>query len=410
MDITMRHELHEHGGPGVFYLGRAEDLSASLIDDYASSISLIYLDPPFATGDSFKMKLPLGKKTITVPAYTDSLKGEAYIDWFRSVLTCCKALLAPNGSIYVHLDYRMSAPVRILMDEVFGEKNFVNEIIWSYKSGGRSSRFYPRKHDNILFYKKSARFFFDIAAVSKPRGTARRNHMKRFVDDNGRVCYSIRSGGKTYVYSEDEPVYPTDVWTDIEHLQQRDRERVGYATQKPEKLLERIILASSKKGDIVMDLFSGSGTTAAVAQRLGRRFVVADASPFALYALRMRILGNTSESSLLPEGKLEDNAFNVIYPAELQAPGVPAPQKEFCSVRFTINGSGPERSVRIDSASTDGTTPTAYLSIGIERNGVYYPVACDHLPQFPASYRLPGDETPVLQIMDVMGRTIYKML
>lgn len=410
MSILFRQELHEHGGPGTFYLGRAEVLSEQLLSAYAGKITLIYLDPPFATGDSFKMKLPLGKKTITVPAYTDNLKGDAYLEWFRSVLVCCKALLAPEGSIYVHLDFRMSAPVRLLMDEVFGEKNFVNEIIWSYKSGGRSTRFFPRKHDNILFYRKSNRFYFNIESVSKPRGAARRNHMKRFVDEHGRVCYSIRSGGKTYVYNEDEPIYPTDVWTDIEHLQQRDRERVGYATQKPEKLLERIILASSQKGDTVLDLFSGSGTTAAVAQRLGRRFIVADASPFALYALRMRLLGNTSEQSLLSEDVAEDSGLSVFYPEGGQAPGLMAPDDHRTAVSYAVEGSGPERTVRIDSASTDGNAPTAYLAIGIERNGIFFPVVCDHLPQFPAVYRLPDDAAPILQLMDTKGRIVYQVL
>ena len=136
--------------------------------------------------------------------------------------------------------------------------------------------------------------------------------MKRFVDESGRVCFSIRSGGKLYTYYEDSPVYPTDVWTDIDHLQQRDRERVGYATQKPEALLRRIVLASSRPGDLVMDLFSGSGTTAAVAAALGRRFVAADASPFALYTLRARLLRQSSTRSLLSG----DHALRLCYPAD----------------------------------------------------------------------------------------------
>lgn len=185
-----------------------------------------------------------------------------------------------------------------MLDEIFGKANFMNEIIWSYKSGGRSTRHYPRKHDTILFYRKSAKVFFNISAVGTPRGPERRNHMKRFIDEEGRICFTIRSGGKLYTYYEDTPIYPTDVWSDIEHLQQRDRERVGYGTQKPEALLRRILLASSRPGDLVMDLFSGSGTTAAAASKLGRRFVVVDASPFALYTLRARQLACGSILSL----------------------------------------------------------------------------------------------------------------
>src|SRR5690606_30562996 len=107
--------------------------------------------------------------------------------------------------------------------------NFMNEIIWCYKSGGRSTRYYPRKHDTILFYRKSAKVFFDIYAVGRPRGPEKRNHMKRYIDEDGRVCFSIRSAGKVYTYYEDTPVFPSDVWDDIEHLQQKDSERVGYA-------------------------------------------------------------------------------------------------------------------------------------------------------------------------------------
>ena len=122
--------------------------------------------------------------------------------------------------------------------------------------------------------------------------------MKQQVDEEGRVYYSIRSGGKVYKYYEDSLVFPSDVWTDIEHLHQRDPERTGYSTQKPEALLKRIILASSQEGDIVADLFSGSGTTAAAAAKLGRRWIAADASPAALMTLRKRLLDCYSDTSM----------------------------------------------------------------------------------------------------------------
>ena len=286
MRIRCTEELHENGGPGRFLLARAEDALAELIAAYEGAVTLIYLDPPFGTGDTFRLRLGKGRRQLALPAFDDRMDEASYLAWMRTVLTGCKRLLAPDGSLYLHIDYRMSAQLRLMLDDIFGRNNFMNEIIWCYKSGGRTTRRYSRKHDTILFYRRSARVYFNIAAVGEPRGPQRRNHMKRFVDENGRVCFSIRSGGKLYTYYEDTPVYPTDVWTDIEHLQQRDRERVGYGTQKPEALLRRIILASSRPGDLVMDLFSGSGTTAAVAGALGRRFVTVDASPFAMYTTR----------------------------------------------------------------------------------------------------------------------------
>lgn len=312
MRIRCTEELHENGGPGRFLLARAEDALAELIAAYEGAVTLIYLDPPFGTGDTFRLRLGKGRRQLALPAFDDRMDEASYLAWMRTVLTGCKRLLAPDGSLYLHIDYRMSAQLRLMLDDIFGRNNFMNEIVWCYKSGGRTTRRYSRKHDTILFYRRSARVYFNIAAVGEPRGPQRRNHMKRFVDEDGRVCFSIRSGGKLYTYYEDTPVYPTDVWTDIEHLQQRDRERVGYGTQKPEALLRRIILASSRPGDLVMDLFSGSGTTAAVAGALGRRFVTVDASPFAMYTLRGRLLAASSVRSLLTG----DHALLLRYPAD----------------------------------------------------------------------------------------------
>ena len=282
MRIRCTEELHQNGGPGRFIHARAENVLDQLIDEYGGTVQLIYLDPPFGTGDTFHLRLGKGKKSLKLLAFEDRLEEGAYLEWMRDILTACRKLLSDSGSLYLHIDYRMSAQLRLMLDDIFGKTNFMNEIIWSYKSGGRSTRHFPRKHDTILFYRKSAKVFFNISAVGMPRGPERRNHMKRFIDEDGRICFTIRSGGKLYTYYEDTPIYPTDVWSDIEHLQQRDKERVGYGTQKPEALLRRILLSSSRPGDLVMDLFSGSGTTAAAASKLGRRFVAVDASPFAL--------------------------------------------------------------------------------------------------------------------------------
>lgn len=299
MGIAAKGEIYPVGGPGRFILGLAESIAPSLIEEYAGRITLICIDPPFGTGDSFSVKLPGDRKKLSIPIYSDDISGDEYLALMRRVLEACRELLAPDGSIYVHIDYRMSARLRLMMDEIFGESNFQNEIIWTYKSGGRALRHYSRKHDTIFFYRKSPAVYFNINAVGVPRGPQKRNNMKRTVDETGRVCFSIRSGGKTYTYYEDTPIFPSDVWDDIEHMHQRDPERTGFATQKPSALLRRMILASSREGDIVADFFSGSGTTASTACALGRGYIACDSSPVAMGMLRRRLIESCAEGSFI---------------------------------------------------------------------------------------------------------------
>jgi hypothetical protein len=283
-----------------------------------------------------------------------------------------------------------------MMDEIFGTSNFMNEIIWCYKSGGRSTKHYPRKHDTILFYRKSPKVYFDIKAVGHPRGPEKRNHMKRYIDAEGRICFSIRSGGKVYTYYEDTPVYPSDVWDDIEHLQQKDKERVGYATQKPEALLNRVVLASSRPGDLVCDLFSGSGTTAASASKLGRRFLTSDASPIALYTLRARQLHNASALSLL-EGEHE---MLLSYPADRS----PA---QFESHIVMQNG---HKMLIVEKATFDGRHPLMYASLGTADGNRFLPVQTDCHPTLPLRFILDRIDRPVVQFADLEGRQAFFLL
>lgn len=286
-------ELLGSGMHNLFIFGDALENLPRLLDSYAQSVKMIYLDPPFLTGGKFSCRVQLGERkatTLTLPAYDDDMPDAKYYAMMRAVLTACHGLLSDDGSLYLHVDSRASARLQLILDDIFGESNFVNEIIWHYKSGGRAKNHFSRKHDNILFYRKSKNVYFDITQVGVPRGKDMQNHMRRTTDENGRMVYTIKSGGKTYTYSEDTPVYPSDVWTDISHLQQKDPERTGYDTQKPEALIRRMLLASTKPGDLVLDLFSGSGTTAMAATKLDRRFVVLDSSPLALNLLRRRLL------------------------------------------------------------------------------------------------------------------------
>ena len=246
------------------------------IREMAGQVQCVYLDPPFMTGASFKRRRVYGEKgwrrgspSLTLPSYEDKFPDEkAYLRMIRKMITASRDLLQAEGVFCLHLDWRMSAKAREICDRVFGRERFLNEIIWSYESGGRSRRFFPRKHDTILMYARSAEYRFDLSKVPLARGEHRKNHMARGMDEDGRTYSSIRSGNKEYRYYDDEPVYPGDVWTDIGFLQQRDPERTGFLTQKPMKLIDRLLRPVTAPGDRVADLCCGSGTTLAAANRL----------------------------------------------------------------------------------------------------------------------------------------------
>jgi site-specific DNA-methyltransferase (adenine-specific)/adenine-specific DNA-methyltransferase len=211
----------------------------------------------------------------------------AYLAWMTDRLEATRALLAPNGSLFLHVDPRVSHYLKVALDGVFGEKGFVNEIIWRYRSGGRATRRYAAKHDVILWYANGPDWVFhpDVVAVASER----RNHMRRSKDAAGNPVRLIRSNGRVYRYAENARVPPCDVWDDISHLNQRDPERSGYPTQKPLALLERIIAGSTNPGDLVLDPFCGSGTALVAARRLGRRGLGIDSSPVAVEICQRRL-------------------------------------------------------------------------------------------------------------------------
>lgn len=292
------HTRQEQEVTGRYYWGDVQDVLKTLIPRYAGRVQLIYMDPPFFTGQIFKYQQRVGSKgwkgdrdsMISHMAYVDRHNREDFFNMMKKIFSYAYKLLSDEGCIYVHIDYRTSAYMKVMLDDIFGEDNFLNEIIWHYRSGGRAKRHFSRKHDNILFYRKSEDYYFDIEAAGKPRGTDKKNNMKKNIDEDGRVYWSIKSAGKEYRYYADDKIYPSDVWDDIPHLHQRHPERTGYDTQKPEALLERIVLASSRPGDLVVDFFAGSGTTLAVAQRHGRNWLGIDSSVFSLHACRKRLL------------------------------------------------------------------------------------------------------------------------
>lgn len=281
-------------------------------------LKLIYIDPPFAVGADFGFEIEIGgekaekkQSIIEEIAYRDTWgKGiSSYLSMMYERLKLMHSLLAEDGSLYLQADYRVINYLRILLDDIFGISQFKNEIIWHYQSGGRQENIFSRKHDNILFYAKSSNWIFNSNDIGEERGAIKRNNMKKNVDEDGRVYWTIKSAGKIYKYYEDEKLTPPDVWTDISHLQQKDPERIGYPTQKPEALLERIIKASSNEGDLIADFFCGSGTTAAVAEKLGRKWIAADLGRFAIHTTRKRLIGVQRE--LQKNGK-DFRAFEIL--------------------------------------------------------------------------------------------------
>lgn len=273
---------------------------AALLERFRGQVRLIYIDPPFDVGTDFTMHMSLGEEgadgrrgasTVAAVAYRDmwGQGTDSYLHMLYERLLLMRDLLCDDGSIFVHCDYRVDAVLKLLLDEVFGRRHQRNQIIWHYQSGGRQYDQFSRKHDTIYWYSKTARWVFNKDAIGELRGTRKRNHMKRHVDEDGRVYFTIKSAGKVYRYYEDERLTPPDVWTDISHLQQKDPQRTGYTTQKPTALLERIIKAASNEGDLVADFFCGSGTTLAVAEQLGRRWIGGDVGCYAIQSARKRL-------------------------------------------------------------------------------------------------------------------------
>ena len=270
-------------------------------------VDLIYIDPPYDSKADYRTGIILPNGTVQQKptvieqfGYVD-LWEEGTISYLRYMfprLLLMKELLSDTGVIYVQIDWHIGSYMKIIMDEIFGKANMFNEIIWHYQSGGIPESCFARKHDTIYFYKKGMSHKFNTDGASFPRNVCQAcgsivdkwNNLKKEVDADGRVYRTIKSAGKIYKYYDDEPVLLPDVWYDISHIQQKDPQRTGYATQKPEALLERIIKASSKEGDLVCDFFGGSGTTASVAERLGRRWITTDIGKPATLVMRKRFI------------------------------------------------------------------------------------------------------------------------
>jgi len=259
----------------------------------AGGLKLIYIDPPFDVGADFSMDIEIGGETFHKDA--NLLEQIAYRDtWGRGTdsftsmmyerLVLMRDLLADDGSILVHCDYRVNSYLRLTLDEVFGRENFKNEIIWKYSGGRIGKKFFGRKHDTIFWFSKSDRWTFNPDQVRDEYAAAT---VARFSS----TIRNIRNGedfGEQELNPEGK--FPEDVFQ-ISIEAPSANVRTGYPTQKPEALLEKLLLACSNRNDLVADFFVGSGTTVALAEKLGRKWIASDLGKFAIHTTRKRLIG-----------------------------------------------------------------------------------------------------------------------
>lgn len=296
-----------------------------LLREYRGKIDLVYIDPPFDSKADYVKKVKVrGQKVDGVQQnlleekqYTDIWENDEYLQFMYERLLILRELLSQAGSFYLHCDWHKSAYLKLVLDEVFGQDNFRNEVIWAYQGSGQSEDQFKRKHDTLLFYSRSSKVNFNWQDVGIELSERQKNKFAS-TDDEGRRFKTYFHNGKEYkqFLDEDGKQKLTDVWTDIYIIQSWD-EKNGYPTQKPEELLERIILASSNPGDLVLDCFCGSGTTLAVAQKLGRRWIGCDINIGAIQTTTKRLSqilqDQQSSQPKLTEGDFEGlNAFKVL--------------------------------------------------------------------------------------------------
>ena len=312
-----------------------------LLKEYRGEIGLIYIDPPYDSKADYKMKVKKrGKEVLNdhmafeEKQYSDIWTNDSYLQYMYERLILMRELLSEDGSIFVHCDFRKAHFLQAILDEVFGQDNFMNEIIWHYRTyQGQVKEYFPRKHDNILWYKKKNRPPFKLKYQDNFVDTVDYKRWFSCIVDGNKIKgdnYPItdsRFDGYLKAWKEsNEGREPTkddvimevrgyvvdDVWTDIQALDPKDlEEKNGYPTQKPESLLERIIESTSNPGDLVFDCFMGSGTTQSVAMKMGRRFIGADINLGAIQITTKRLLNIAKELHETTDGQDYFTGFEV---------------------------------------------------------------------------------------------------
>ncbi len=301
-------------------------------------LKLIYIDPPFDVGADFSMDIEIGGDTFTKKpnileeiAYRDTWgKGaDSFIVMIYERLVLMRDLLAEDGSIYVHCDWRVNAYLRLVLDEVFGRPALLNEIVWHYRTfQGQTHAYFAKKHDTLLLFRKESGYTYNEIFDTDVEDTIDYKRWNSYLDENHCITGGnmpvqdsrfVRYLNKWKAKNGREPgrndvVFevrgqPVDTVWDMKGLDPKSGEKVGYPTQKPESFLERIVEASSNEGDLVADFFSGSGTMAAVAEKLGRKWIISDLGKFAIHTTRKRMIG--VQRGLKGDGK-DYRAFEIL--------------------------------------------------------------------------------------------------
>ncbi len=292
---------------------RGECVSAcAYLKEKGIQVDLVYIDPPFASGADYAKKVYIRRnpkvaeaiaqaeqeldiddlKAFEEEMYGDVWDKEKYLNWMYENLMAIKSVMNETASIYVHLDWHIVHYVKILLDEIFGEENFRNEIIWCYTAVSNVGFDFPKKHDTICRFSKSENYIFNKDEIRIPYAEGSLDRANRNVIGKGGMDF------ETIVLNESGKV-PEDWWIDIQRAARYPGENVDYTTQKSEKLLERIIKASSNKDMLIADFFGGSGVTAAVAAKLGRRFIHCDIGLNSIQTTRDRLVSNSAEFDIL---------------------------------------------------------------------------------------------------------------
>jgi DNA modification methylase len=267
------------GVAATLYCANNLALLRRMADAWAGRFQLIYLDPPFGSGKAYAARVEgsRSEQARAVNAYRDDLAFDAYLAWLAERLAWLRDLLHETGTLYVHLDWHAVHYVKVELDRLFGRERFLNEIIWCYHGPSPIRSAFKRKHDTILVYTRSANYFFDADAVRVPYDAST---VKTFAS-------SPKAGfGRTPDLERGK--VPEDWWY-FPVVARIHAERVGYETQKPEALLERIVKASSRPGDLVGDFFAGAGTTGVVAARLGRDALLVERNPIGIEKALLRL-------------------------------------------------------------------------------------------------------------------------
>lgn len=268
-------------------------------------IDLIYIDPPFDSKADYRTKVQLPNTNIEQKptvieqfAYKDTWKDgtASYLEMMVPRLVLMRELLSKKGSIYVHIDWHVGHYLKLLMDKIFGKEMLVNEIIWNYQGTGEPKKAFKRKHDTILYYRKNEDYIFNEEPASEPISDFSKSKYNK-QDEKGLYKEIKHADGKIYKQYIKETMRLRDVW-DIPIINAQAKERLNYGTQKPEELLKRIIAVSTDENSIVGDFFCGSGTTGAVAEKLGRKWIMSDLGKPACMITRKRLIDQDSGAFL----------------------------------------------------------------------------------------------------------------